>query len=296
MRKVLKKTAYFLFIATVILLTVVFSSYSYGWLINYVKQDFGFTTFEYDKFKLEIAKITATTTQTPAPAENTYPEANRTYTPVANNKIEANADGTHLGVTLENMSFGSIDNVAQLKNENIVYLRLTVPKTLGGTINLSLHYSDDNFIQLYKNTYDADGNTTGTQEVTGETVNNLLAVENAENANDSFLLYKAIVSNEAYKATAIADNLESQFDEANYRKFIKKSVFDAESATDPYANKITLINENYDALTGNDYYVYIKIVPNLSVFAYSIEYISDIMPCFTFFKTQATFEAPNAST
>ncbi len=292
MRKIHKKTAYALFLAVVISFTAVFTAISYAWFVNYVKGDFGFNAGEPAPFTLEIAKIPVTDIAA------SVTEADRDYTTVHNNKIEANEDGTHLEVALGNMSFGAIDNVAQLKDENVVYLRLTVPKTLGNTINLNLRYSSDKFIELYKNTFDADGNVTRTEQVTDPTtLDNLFKVEEAAKAdvaNNSFLLYDAVVSNNAYKAKQIkttfeasAQNTEQKFADANYNKFVTDTVYKANTAD----HTVTLTNPNFtDVAEGGNYYIYIKVVPNLAVFAYSIEYISDIMPCYMFFKIAATFE------
>lgn len=292
MKKVYRKTAYAIFLAVVISFTAVFSVYA--WFVNYVNGDFGFTAGEPDPFTLKIAKISV------ADLTASVTEADREYAVVQNNKIEANEDGTHLEAVLGNMSFGAIDNVAQLKEENVVYLRLTVPKTLGNTINLNVRYSADDFIELYKNTYDADGNVTGTEQVTKPaTLSALLKVEEdaaADVAKNSFLLYDAVVSNTACDATQIAETFEStttvtntepKFADENYNKFVTNTVYEANTAD----NTVTLVNPDYDAVAdGDNYYIYLKVVPNLAVFAYSIEYISDIMPCYMFFKISATFE------
>ncbi len=294
-KALLGKTVYAFIMAVVILITAVFSTISYAWLVNYKKTgDFDFSATELSPYTLEIAKID-TTTITDTDTEDTI-EGKRTYTKLTDFIIETDnptpgattTTPTKSTVTLSNMSFGRIDNVAQLKNENYVYLRLTVPKELGDTVKLNLHYNSASFIKLYKNLYDTDGLTvTGTEEVTDQaTLNSLVAVENAENANDTFLLYNAVVSNEDCAATAIKQTIT--FDDANQKQFTKFNDYE----TNPAGTTLELKNENFSTVAdGGNWYVYIRIIPNLAVFAYSIEYISDIMPCYMYFNVGATFES-----
>lgn len=293
--ELLGKTVYAFIMAVVILFTAVFSSISYAWLVNYKKSgDFDFSATELSPYTLEIAKID-TTTITNTDTEDAI-EGKRTYTKLTDFIIETDnptpgpttTTPTKSTVTLSNMSFGRIDNVAQLKNENYVYLRLTVPKELGDTVKLNLHYNSASFIKLYKNLYDTDGLTvTGTEEVTDQTtLNSLVAVENAENANDTFLLYNAVVSNDSWEAAQIKDNVT--FDDANQKQFTKFADYEANPAT----TTLELKNDSFSTVADDgNWYVYIRIIPNLAVFAYSIEYISDIMPCYMYFNVGATFES-----
>lgn len=249
----------------------------YAWLVNYVwSGDFVFTAGELPSCTLEIARI---------PYSNTgRAEENRTYYKCTNNKIEANADGTHLAAKLDNMTFGTIDNVAQLKPENIVYLRLTVPKELGDTINVNLHYGIENIITLYQKTVDEDGKES-TKQIEDETMlNGLIAVEGEDKANGSFLLFDAAVSNQKYEANKIAEKVKFAEDEAKYLKFTTDA---------PQVKQVKkLINEDFGSVEEN-YYIYVKVVPNLRVFGYSIEYISAYMPCYMYFNIGAIFDTAN---
>lgn len=251
----------------------------YAWLVNYLwGGNFVFTAGELPPYTLEIARIPY--------SEDGRAETSREYILCENYKIEANADGTHLAVNLDNMTFGTIDNVAQLKPENIVYLRLTVPKELGETVKINFNYKKDesgNFITLYKKTVGADGNEGDPQKVEGDVLTNLVGVEGAEKAGDAYLLYDAAVSNEKYNANEIAENVEFATNEADYLRF----------STEQTTFK-TLTNVNYGAVT-DYYYIYIKVIPNLSVFGYSIEYLSEYMPCYMYFNIGAIFDTANPS-
>lgn len=256
-----------------VLCAVQLSVSTYAWLAGFVKGDrFGYTAGELPPYTLELARIP----YSDAGREDTE----RVYYPCSNYQIETNSDGTHLEAAIENMTFGTIDNVAQLKAENVVYLRLTVPKSCGDTVRLNLHYSQADFITLYQKTIDEMTGDIQSTLVTDEAVlDNLIAVESTEKANDSFLLYDAVVSNQAWQANEIAQNVAFAQNEEDYLRFgVDNTTFE------------TLTNTAFDQVTDN-YYLYIKIIPNLSVFAYSIEYLSAIMPCYMYFAIGAVFDS-----
>lgn len=279
MNRHFKKAGYVGSLIITVLLAFMLSFSVCAWLVNYLPGvSFGFRSGELDELRLDIARITHS-------AEAEADESSRTYAECRNDRIEANEDGSHLDVNIDNMSFGTIDNVSQLKAENIVYLRLTVPKSAGNTVKLHLNYSDENFIVLYKNTYDIDGNVIGTEQVTDSVLlSNLIGVESAEEADDAFLLYSCVVSNEAYEANEIAVRAGFAADEKDYKRF--------QTAGMGSENIVTLRNTNYASVPeGGNYYIYIKVIPNLPVFAHSIEYIADVMPCYMYFKLMASFEA-----
>lgn len=277
MNQIIKKTGYVVrlmttfILAFVLALALAFSAYA--WLTNYVSSGgMGFKTGEIDPLALKIAKI-------PHKTDVIADETSRAYTDCKNYKIESNGDGTHLTVDINNMSFGVIDNVSQLKPENIVYMRLTVPKSAGNQMKVQLNYAEEDFIVLYRNTYDDSGNENGTEQITDSTV--LTNLTNLQSEGDAFLLYSCAVSNQAYDANVIADKVE--FDETNYCRF----TIDTSSED----NVVIVTNQDFALVEDNGYYyIYIKIIPNLDVFANSIQYISDIMPCYMFFKIQATFD------
>lgn len=256
----------------VLCFTQLFAS-TYAWLINYVTGgNFGYRTNQLPPYTLEIARIPY--------SEDNREETERAYFPCNDYNVETDEDGAHLSATLENMTFGTIDNVAQLKAENVVYLRLTVPKVCGDTLNLNFHYTQADFLTLYRKVIDEETGEVSSVLVTDETVrNNLMAVESAENADDSFLLYDAIVSNQAWQANEIAQNAAFAQNEEDYSRF---GVDDA--------TYITLKNGEFDQVADN-YYVYIKVIPNLFVFAYSIEHLSEIMPCYMYFGISAVFDS-----
>ena len=277
-RKKLTYTA----ILLVVLLVVQLSALTYAWLANFVNSgNVGVSATELPPYTLQLAKISHT-------QDGKNDETKRVYFDCKNKKIETKEDGTHLDATLANMSFGTIDNVAQLKPENVVYLRLTVPKSCGNKVTVSFYYVNkkpkESFITLYQKIVNENDGTIKTEQVTNvDVINSLVALESAENVKDSYLLFDVQVSNTAFLATEIADNVAFSQDEATYKRF---------SATAP--QQIVATNEKFDDAADN-YYVYVKVIPNLSVFAHSIEYLSAFMPCFMFFNVGASFDSAPAA-
>ena len=259
----------------VLLCFVTFSVSTYAWLVNYVSSgNFGYQAGELPPYTLEIARI-------PYHAEEGQRvEEYRGYEECPKYRIEMNEDKSHLAVAIENMSFGTIDNVAQLKPENIVYLRLTVPKKCGKKISVSLYYSSEKFIRLYKKIEDESENVT-TSEVTdsgGSTpIQDIIKVEEA--AGSSYLLYDAVISDAAWKAEEIAENITFAVAEKDYNRFLPKTE----------TGEVSSKTLSYDGNAEN-YYVYIKVIPNLSVFGYSIEHLTTYMPCFMYFSIGASFD------
>lgn len=280
MKRPAKTASFVVSLTLTLVLSLLLAVSSYAWLTNYLAGGaFDFAAGELPPFALKVARITHSD-------ELQADESARTYIDCLNYRIEAQEDGTHLSVDINNMSFGSIDNVAQLKPENILYLRLTIPQAAGNTVGLNFHYTDESFIVLYTNEYDADGNVTGVSQVTDETtLTDLRNVELAESAGDAFLLYTCAVSNVAYDATEIAANVPFEANEGNYSRF----------STDA-ATELQLQNADYgDVAEGENWYVYVKVIPNLSVFAYSIEHIGSYMPCYMYFRIGASFEAKKST-
>ena len=199
-------------------------------------------------------------------------------------------------VELADLSFGMIDNVVLIKPENRVFLRLTVPKENGNTVDVKLYYGayeNGYFTDVYKNVYADDGETVlhqvrvseGDTTAAGERIlESFHAVE--EMTGDCYLSYSLLVSNEEIPAKELAAQTFYGADGKpagnGAGSFYKVNAFSAASES------ITLKNEQYDA-AGDCYYVYVCIEPNLAVFGYSIEYISGIMPCYLYFKVNAAF-------
>ena len=286
------------FVALVTACTCMFiiGSTSLAWFTTSIQSPaFGMTTGKLGDNTLEIAKIVHEDDSL------VVDETQRQYYPCENLTIEENArpvaSGENYTITLGDMSFGVIDNVALLKADNVVYFRLTIPKANGNIVKTKLYYGADDsgrFFEMYRNIYDTDGETVLGQEKIGEdymldeTTSLLDAFSGVEGeAGDCFLKYSILLSNEVIEADKLA---EQTFYGADGNAVTEdEGVFYKFSDHSDTSEPIMLTNENYDEVEDN-YYLYIRVAPNLSVFAYAIEYISTVMPCYVYFNVKAYFE------
>ena len=286
----------FVALVTACVCMFIIGSTSLAWFTTTIQSpSFGMTTGKLGDNTLEIAKIVH------EDESLLVNETMRKYYLCENFAIEEDSrpavSGDGYTITLGDMSFGVIDNVALLKADNVVYFRLTIPKAKGNIVKTKLYYGADDsgrFFEMYRNIYDTDGETVLGQEKIGEdlmldeTTSLLDAFSGVEGeAGDCFLKYSVLLSNEEIDADKLADqtfygadgNAVTE-DEGVFYKFS-----DYSDSSEP----IILTNEDYDAVTDN-YYLYIRVAPNLSVFAYAIEYISTVMPCHVYFNVKAYFE------
>ncbi len=225
------------------------------------------------------------------------------------------ADAGRYSLKVENMSFGTVDNLVRHKPENIIYFRLTIPKKAGNAVNFKLSYlmgEDGNFVDLYQKikVTDADGNSTWATDDSGhilwETVPpqmeaDFVSVQDDveltdENGNttvvsrgECYLTYAY-----AFSATDIPTTTLAAEEEAGslvFSESIDFNAFDdvAEDAQDCVS--VDCPADIYDATAADGvYYLYIKVTPNLLAFGLSVDHIVTIMPCFLYFGVRADFE------
>jgi hypothetical protein len=274
----------------------IIGSTSLAWFTTTIQSpSFGMATGKLGDNTLEIAKIVH------EDESLLVDETMRKYYLCENFKIEEDSrpavSGDAYKITLGDMSFGVIDNVALLKADNVVYFRLTIPKNNGNIVKTKLYYGADEsgrFFEMYRNIYDTDGEKVLGQEKIGEdlmldeTTSLLDAFSGVEGeAGDCFLKYSVLLSNEEIDADKLVDQTFYGADGKTVTE--DEGVFYKFSDHSDSSQPIILTNEDYDAVTDN-YYLYIRVAPNLSVFAYAIEYISTVMPCHVYFNVKAYFE------
>lgn len=304
-------------VSTIALLSVtsfllfVLGFYSFAWFSNAMKSgDVGFTTGTLAAFKVEIAKIIHPESDDGTPVVIT--EDDRKFYPCDHENLrieyesvpETNANG--YTVNLEKMTFGIIDNVALLKPDNVVYLKVEIPKKDGDTVNIKLNYNldaDGNFVDIYRTVTEDDvtyqeklTNDYKVNDENGDTVGIIEAFQSLDSLNlenNCFLRYSLCVSNNSYKENELAgltylgiDGEAADEDSLNHYKFNGLPDSDGDGDAD---DSITVVNSELES-AGDNYYIYVRIEPNLNMFVRSIEYISSVMPCYIYFKIQATFE------
>ena len=293
-QKAVLRSFLMLVLVSVLLSVSVFCSFSW-FSKNLLSGRFGFSGGSLGDNFLEVALLTRTS----ADAELT--ESAREYYPCEGGRFLVDhyptQNGDTYAVALSDLSVGVIDNVARVKPENRVFLRLTVPKDSGDTVEVKLYYGayeDGGFAELYRNVYEDDGETVSHQtrveadELEGDAsiLESFLSVEDEEMANDCYISYSVLVSNEEIAATALGEatfyGSDGEPAMNGDGSFYRVNAYDADS------EGIMLKNEDIEN-AGDYYYVYVCIEPNLAVFGYSIEYISGIMPCYVFFKVNAAF-------
>ncbi len=191
-------------------------------------------------------------------------------------------NGGAYSIALSDMSFGVIDNLAKLKAENIVYLRFDIPKTSETDIRLTLSdIKDENnyFFDIYKNNYDANGNAVSQVKLDPSAADDkaiLDGVRDFQTAESGYLSYTYAFSAERYDG-AIPETLRFSEDVTFFSSGTDVSVSCPEDV-------LSSVGES------GMYHLYVRIVPDFNTFAYSIEYLTPIMPCYMLFHINVEFE------
>ncbi len=212
-------------------------------------------------------------------------ESERSFALCTDNRVGISppvASDSLYSIKLSDMSFGTIDNLSRLKPENIVYLRLTVPKNNGTRVDMSLKTVDGSgsyFFDVYRNIISADGESIAGQEKL-----------DASNASD-----KAVLDGlQAIRDTEGESFLEFSyaFSETSYNQITESAALDFSDTVQFDTEGVVTANcpEEVVSNASDNYYLYIKITPNLNAFAYSIEYLTPLMPCFVLFNVGVEFD------
>lgn len=160
---------------------------------------------------------------------------------------------------MKSLQLGTVDNLVIMNNDNTVYLRFAFDSELHGNsmATLSAELSDD--LGALFHIYDSDGH-----EVTDETLKNQLL---ALNQDTPFLKYQACISAEA---------LSPEDDEFSSLPFSEDTLF---------GTQLELYGNGQQPIDG-EYYIYIKLMPNLTAFAPASELLNTYMPCVILFDTK----------
>ncbi len=257
----MKKTR---FIITIVSLILVFSALvtsSVGWYssLKAVKPQLGFSaggTGDFQIFRITYADD----------AESTQ-------------KSEAvSSVGTAFDIT--KLQFGKINNLSYLVNSNYIYYAVRIPKSMGNTVNLGISHGQSTAQDLHFDIYvpikaangdyitDANGNIT-TELYTDS--QNLPLIAAIETDNDSsFISYSFAISEKEPSELSLIADMNTLFEGKTPSKL---------AALDSGGNP-TQVSELFDtqALSGNYYYVYIKLQPNITLYKYFIDYLWANMP------------------
>ena len=157
---------------------------------------------------------------------------------------------------MKSLQLGTVDNLLTMNNDNVVYLRFGFDSEIHGNsvATLDLALSGDKF-----EIYDSNGS-----EVIDEALKSKLTELDSQTP---FLQYQACVSSQ---------ELSPDDDEFQELPFLEGTPFG--NGSDLYSNEVQSIEGKY--------YIYIKVMPNLSAFAPASELLNKYMPCIILFDTQ----------
>ena len=265
-----------LLLAATLLLTT--ATVSFAWFINRMKvePDLSFTAGEPEGYT--IYKITCANDSTSHVTE------------------EVGSIGTE-SFEVDNLQFGKITNLGMLENSNFIYYAIKIPKTDGGRVFLGVAHcdvdGDDKDFKIYlpvrengEITYDGEGNMI-TAELTPEfvaaeglpdnTISGIESIESTEGATfiDCFLA----LSTTAPDDLADVNALNALFTGEEYS-------LDVDDNGDPIPHELT---QDVTAVTGDYYYAYVKLVPNVLIYAKFIDYLWHSMPFFLAYEVRMTF-------
>lgn len=265
MKKNIYSTVTLLFLA-VLLITE--SALSLAWLSNFreIDPDLSFTAGSPEDYTLY--KITC---------------ENDSEVPV----VEAvDTIGTN-GFLVNDLQLGNISNLGMLENSNFIYYVVRVPKKEGGNVSLGVSYyrTDGNHFKIYvpvkdgndEITYDDEGKVVTTLY---ENAEGIAAIKDLETETDTFLSYRVALSSVAPEDMDSIDSLNSLFVGDSMNMNVD------EVSGEPIAQTLT---HDISALQDEYYYAYIKIEPNVLLFAGFIDYLWQSMPFGLCYDVRITF-------
>ncbi len=186
------------------------------------------------------------------------------YYPIIENLV--NRPSSETTMRLDNITFGNINDLSELKPENIVYLCLEIPAGTGEHFGFSLQYANADYLSLW--VYDGSKLTAVKDNLTNvENLNGLsllqyqyvlTSVEKSEENADQSTVGMPYASGEAVESAIDADKADA-LAWSEPISFTGSANFQYNRDLSDFANKV--------------YYLYIKITPNLEAYTNAINYI-----------------------
>ncbi len=186
---------------------------------------------------------------------------------------EVNGDTTITALTLNSLHMGTIDNLENIKNDNIFYLKYEIVNTPKNYANINVKYLSED-INIYKSTEILDEYKKLSPEDTEYAT--LFDTMTTINADTPFIQYEYCISSE---------DLTTGFENLKFSEKGDCTFSDPDPAVDLNGN---LIEDGVtDGISG---YLYIKIEPNLNAFGEAAMLLNTYMPCIVTFDIEAVFE------
>ena len=277
---------------------IIFGTSAYAWLTSIFKSDVpaGFTGGNSKSLGLEIGTVSNGGTET----DRIFSEiasGNEEILMLRFSEPEKAADNKYY-INLSDMQFGNIDSITVLNPENIVYLRLTIPRILGNNVHFKLYYNNyaSGFnLNIYENLYNENNEIIGSENIfevlpaaEAEGLKNVL--NETKQTKGSFLRFQYSLSPLLIANGQMMDQYGVEvldFSE-EYVGFGEYSELDTGEIIETYSG-------GYNNIEGNDfYYLYVKITPNLESLGYALQHLTEYIPCFITFSVGAQFEILNS--
>ena len=274
-----KQTYSFLIISLVLMLAITCTTVSLAWFMSFEKidPDLSFTAGEPEGYP--VYKITCT--------DDTTSHVIEQIDSIGTKKFE-----------VDNLQFGKITNLGMLENSNFIYYCIKIPKSDGGRVSLCVAQCDVDgdgkdfkiYLPVRENgeiTYDGEGKMI-TTELTPDLVtseglpeNTIPGIESIENSEDAtFIDCFFALSTMSPLNLADVNALNALFTGDEYS-------LDVDENGDPIPHELTM---DISEVTDDYYYVYVKLVPNVSIYARFIDYLWNNMPFFLAYEIRMTFQ------
>ncbi|MBQ8719943.1 MAG: hypothetical protein IJY65_02810 [Clostridia bacterium] len=276
-------------ILTVLSLLLVCSiiSLSLGWLTNYIHLDPGLDFSADAPDDLLLYEIS-------------YDEdANDNVTQTVTEGKETVGDGEFV---ISNLQFGVINNLSVLKNSNYVYYAIRVPKKNGDNISLGVSYGDVDsdgahftiYVPVRENgDIKLENGVMVTEKLADvDKLDKLTAIETNNSA--TFITYSFAISEKAPSEYSNVADMDALFEEAladsDANKSAEKKEHQMNAVEDDGSPTLTEMTYDTSSITGDYYYVYIKLTPNIDLYKYFIDYLWDSMPFYLAYEIRVKFD------
>lgn len=218
--------------------------------------------------------------------------------------------GTRIGdeaFSADSLNFGIIDDLGVLKNSNVVYYCLTIPVSAGTDSYINLSYDtsllnnvvtkDSQAAALHFNLYDLSSSDSPTLLTVDDPDTPTIYYHdqakgkesfdaNATEGIKTFLAYSCAVSDIPPQTTQDGTTTPISADDL-FDMFEDKEKYSISSPSyDPKADDTQIVNVEPAETTGNYYYVYIKIYPDLDNYHELAQLLMDHMPFYVAFGTK----------
>jgi hypothetical protein len=185
---------------------------------------------------------------------------------------------------VNDLQFGTINNLYFLENENYVFYAVAIPKEMGGTVDLGIAYNEEDGGHF--TIYSTDKNTTS--ETYGQlipyTKENLDDIKEIE-SEDTFISYSFALSASAPETYTTFASMDALFTDEP----AALNVLDANGV--PATSR-----KSFDTtVTGDYYYLYIKLEPNIELYKFFIDYLWADMPFYLVYDVRVVLSVSPAS-